>query len=579
MLDQYDPPFSWDGNVRRIDLLGLMMVFGAACAFGVYADTDIDASAHREPFRVLQSGKSPTPRDGQRDVSRQAVVRVQFSKPINPKTLTASAMQLFGPNGKPVPAYLQTDLTGGVATLTPTLLLEPEKFYTVRLAASIKDIKGVRLTPFTSRFKTSGRRPKVNRRFIFTRRKIEARDHNSCITIGPDGNLYVADTFGHIKRYRLDPKSGLAIDSDTAYHAKGDQIVDLLFDPEASAQNLTAWISYGRYGQQFGGAIARIQMQPFGSNKQAAKQDIIVGLPHDKLLHHQPNGMAFGPNGRLYQTIGGVTTLGGTPNWGMKETPLTAAVIVADVRHKHFSGGRIPCNVQTSAPTRYDPNRKNAPVRIFATGFRNAYALCWHSSGHLFTATNQNSIGHVPKTPADPVRKIPAINASPDEMLYRVIEGKYYGHPNPARHEFVLNGGNPTDKYDPFEVAEYPAGTPPHPKFDPSLIYNLRPGGGHSANGIDEYPADGPLKGRLLIAYFSGAKTIQTFAIDRPGHIRHEHALMDRKGNPHRFAGALDVAVHPKTGRVYIADFGTWKRPNFGVDGAVWMLEPIPPVK
>ena len=31
-----------------------------------------------------------------------------------------------------------------------------------------------------------------------------------------------------------------------------------------------------------------------------------------------------------------------------------------------------------------------------------------------------------------------------NDYLLRVEKGGYYGHPNPARAEYVLNGGNPT---------------------------------------------------------------------------------------------------------------------------------------
>jgi hypothetical protein len=78
-----------------------------------------------------------------------------------------------------------------------------------------------------------------------------------------------------------------------------------------------------------------------------------------------------------------------------------------------------------------------------------------------------------------------------------------------------------------------------------------------------------------LVAYFSGSKGVQAFEIDDSGAVRHEHPLIDAKGNVHRFRGAIDVAIHPGTGRVYVADFGDWKRPHHGLDGAVWMLEPI----
>ena len=340
---------------------------------------------------------------------------------------------------------------------------------------------------------------------------------------------------------------------------------------------LSSWTSSAWYGGQFSGTIAKLELPRFGEKAKARRTEYIVGLPHDDLLHHQPNAIDFGPDGLLYQSVGGVATLGGNPNWGMKETPLSAAVLRADVRNPKFNGGKLPCDVRTSSPVNYDPSRKGAPVEVFATGFRNAYGLAWHSSGHLFTATNQNSIKKGVTTPASPDGKVPAIAATPEEMLYRVQRGKYYGHPNPSRGEYVLNGGNPTSGRDPFEVTAYPVGTKPLANFEPSLIYNLRPGGGNSANGMCEYTAKGQLNGRLMIAYFSGAKSIQSFQIADDGRVTHESPLADAKGNPIRFRGAIDVAAHPKTGRVYVADFGEWERPNFGHKGAVWVLEPVTP--
>ncbi len=528
-----------------------------------------------EGFRVLEEGESPSPADGTKDVELQAVIRLQFSEPLDPKTLTPQSFQLFGPDSNPVPAYLQTDLTGGVATLAPTRNLQPKKTYTVRVSPDLKSARGEPIEPFSIRFQTTGQGPAPDPIFQFRAHKIDDRKSNCAMAIGPDGNLYVANTYGETKRYQLDPETGKPTGTDVPFENDGDQVVSITFDPEATAENLVTWLSLARYGENYSGTIARVVFPAFGEKSQAERTVVIIGLPHDDLLHHQPNGLAFGPDGRLYQSIGGTATLGGNPNWGMKETPLSASVIVADVRNPDFNGGELPCNVQTAPPVNYDPFADDAPVRIFATGFRNAYDLAWHSTGYLFTATNQNSISSGVQTPASPDGKIPAINAMPFEMLYRVEEGKYYGHPNPTRGEYVLNGGNPTEDIDPFEVPEYPVGVEPLENFEPRLIYNLRPGGGNSANGMDEYRAPGPLQGRLLIAYFSGAKCVQSFAIDPDGKIVQEHPLLNENGDVIRFRGAIDVAVHPESGRVYVADFGDWERPHHGHQGAVWMLEPI----
>lgn len=550
-----------------------------------------------EAFRVLTNDESPSPADNAGNVGLQAPIRVLFSRPMDPRRFDSAAMRLLNENGDAVPALLQTDLTGGVATLTPTLAMQPGQTYRLELTARLRTADGQPLRPFSSSFTTTADKPRPDPRFVCLRQKIADRDHNTCLSVGPDGNLYVADAFGELRRYLLDERTGLPLNhEDVPYRADGDQIIGMAWDPEATADNLVLWISYGQYHQQYGGCIARLELPPFEmrdagagirestgdsdarathcASRIATKQDYIVGLPHDVLLHHQPNGIAFGPDGKLYQSIGGVTTLGGNPNWGMNETPLSAAMIVADVRHPDFGGGQLPVNVQTSAPVGYDPQADDAPVRVFATGFRNAVDLCWHSSGHLFTATNQNSIKGGVHTPASPDGRVPAIIATPHEMLYRVEEGHYYGHPNPARGEYVLNGGNPTEQLDPFEVNEYPVGIQPHEGFDPSLIYDLRPGGGNSANGMCEYIGENDLHQRLLIAYFGGGACIQTFAVDADGRVTHEHPLIDVDGNPHRFQGAIDVASSSATGVIYVAAFGKWERPNFGLGGSIWLLVP-----
>jgi len=272
-----------------------------------------------------------------------------------------------------------------------------------------------------------------------------------------------------------------------------------------------------------------------------------------------------------------MATLGGDPNWGTEESPLSAAILVADVRSPRFNRGRLPCNVQTSPPINYLAAAPDAPVKVYATGLRNALDLCFHSNGHLYTATNGNSIAGNVKTPAG--KGVPAVNTRPHEALCRLVAGKHYGHPNPARGHLVLNGGNPTAGRDPWEVPEYPVGVRPDPGFDPTLLYDLRAGGGHSPNGMDEYTgpgARGELRGRLLVAYFSGGRCIQTFALGADGRVLDERPLVDAKGEPLRFNQPLDVAVHRQTGRVYVAVFGNWKGKGVeGSDGGVWMLEPI----
>ena len=529
-----------------------------------------------EAPKVLVSSESPMPAPQAKDVSPRTVVRVQFTAPVKSETVTAKTFRLLDDAGQVVPAQVNCDLTGGVATLTPLVQLRERHAYTVELQDAIIGQNGAKLVPYRWSFH-SGMQKLDERAFKFRSHEIDRRDQTTSVRIGPDGHLYVSDVHGTIYRYQLG-QDGKPVAMNAVVKMEGQQIIGLCFDPRATARNLILWVSHAkRNAGVWAGVISRLRLPPVGQAKDVVRQDVIVGLPCPEKLEHQPNQIAFGPDGKLYQSVGGVTTLGGTPNWGAEESLLSAAIIVADVNHPSFNGGKLPCDVKVAAPVNYDPRKPDAPVQLYATGLRNAVGICWHSSGHLFTATNANSIGSGATTPK--AKGIPAITYTPHEALCRVVRGKYYGHPNPSRGEYVLLGGNPTAKNDPWEVPVYPVGVRPDPNFDPSLLYDLRPGGGNSPNGMCEYTAAGPLNGRLLVAYFSGGRCVQTFALDKQGRVIDERPLVDREGNVLRFNQPLDVCVHPQTGRIYLAVFGNWQGNAVGSgveahDGGVWMLEP-----
>lgn len=61
--------------------------------------------------------------------------------------------------------------------------------------------------------------------------------------------------------------------------------------------------------------------------------------------------------------------------------------------------------------------------KVFATGIREAYDLCWHSNGQLYAGVNQNDTGE--RSPENTARQLPAINERADEPLIRIVEGKY----------------------------------------------------------------------------------------------------------------------------------------------------------
>jgi hypothetical protein len=255
------------------------------------------------------------------------------------------------------------------------------------------------------------------------------------------------------------------------------------------------------------------------------------------------------------------------------ETLLSSAVVVADVLTPAFAEGNLPLNVQSTEPINYDPFAAHAPLKLYATGFRQVYRVCWHTSGNLYGGVNQNDGTGRANTPG--TDGVPVLTAVfPDEDLVRIVEGGYYGHPNPARKQYVLLGGNPTAEVDPWEVPEYPVGVQPDPAFNPTnLIFNLKSVNGTSANGCAEYTLPGPLHGRLLICFYEGTHTIHTFAFTADGTaVTDNRPLLDTDGESLKFTQPLDVAVHP-SGRIYVADFGQWN--SFGDGGAIWVLDPV----
>ncbi|MEL7237143.1 MAG: hypothetical protein AAGK74_21760, partial [Chloroflexota bacterium] len=258
----------------------------------------------------------------------------------------------------------------------------------------------------------------------------------------------------------------------------------------------------GGGGKHFTSSIAILTVENHDTaSENWTGRDVIVGLPRSH-KDHLSNSLELGPDGALYMTQGSISGMGDQDSgWGNEpETLLSAAVLRIDrAAILSASANDLPIDVATGIPNSngdlytgggtgetdpnlmlpnfglndpglaanglYDPLAPNAPVTIFATGLRNAYDLLWHSNGHLYSATNGSATGsaRTPATPAN-VNDLPQcqsrINGEPypndipavetlfrpptqPDLFFRVVEGVYYGHPNPTRCEWVLNGGDP----------------------------------------------------------------------------------------------------------------------------------------
>ena len=171
---------------------------------------------------------------------------------------------------------------------------------------------------------------------------------------------------------------------------------------------------------------------------------------------------------------------------------------------------------------------------------------------------------------------IPAINNNPQkevDYLFKASEGRYYGHPNPARCEWVLNAGNVSSANNIFEANAYPLGTQPDRNYDADGVFSA--GFNASANGVIEYKSNtfgGALRGKLLNVRYSKELDIQYFSLNSNGNVTER--VTGAESNIEGFTGfngPLDITEDTRNGNLYIADFGPQ---SLGVAGRIVLLTP-----
>jgi hypothetical protein len=368
--------------------------------------------------------------------------------------------------------------------------------------------------------------------------------------------------------------------ANNLYGAPGRTILGLTFDPASTAGNLILWITDdSEYTGQlptganqipdFSDILAKLTGPDLGTYTA-----VLTGLPRS-VKDHETNSIAFGPDGKLYLSQGANNAMGeADTTWGMRvEHLLNAAVLRLDPSKLPAT---LPLNVQTiDAGGTYDPYAANAPLTVYADGLRNAFDLVWHSNGHLYAPTNGSAaFGNAPGTPTTPAGfpascahlpggkytggVIPEEKFNPNaetDFVFDVKQGKYYGHPDPARCEYSLDNGNPTAGVDPFEVTAYPVGTLADPNYDLADVYDA---GLHaSADGAIEYKGTdfgGVLNHRLLVVRYSDGEDIETFDVAASG------ALSNRTVGINGFTGLqspLDLAEDNATGDLYVTELAT----------------------
>lgn len=524
----------------------------------------------------LPSVRETNPENGQTMVDPRGAVTADLNLPaksVDSSTLTR-AVSLTGPDGKPVPAIVNTSGGGDIVVLKPNADLQPFTTYAFTITSALKDGAGNAFLPFSTSFVTG---PMAgNGGPVAFERIAQANVPSGAYTsvqIGPDNRLYAATLTGEILRFAMGADGTLGVPQtiNSVRTANGGPrtIIGLTFDPSSTADNLVLWISNnviytGQPVDDWTGKITRLS----GPNLEKV-QDYVVGLPRS-VRDHLTNSISFKPGepGALYVLQGSNSSTGAPDSqWGMRpERLLTGALLRVDL-NKIQAGS--PVNVKTEDGGTYNPYAPGAPVTLYATGIRNAYDMVWHTNGSLYVPANGGAAGgNTPSVPSplpascanrpDGSYKGPVVNGKngmlkQKDFLFNVKQNKYYGHPNPARCEWVLNGGNPTAGVDPAEVIDYPAGTLPDPNWG-GVAYDF--GESQSPNGvIEEYtlPGNSLLKNRLLVVRYSRGKDIIVLKPGPDGKIVASETLENVPGLTNFNPSPLDLTQNRSNGHIYVS--------------------------
>ncbi len=160
----------------------------------------------------------------------------------------------------------------------------------------------------------------------------------------------------------------------------------ILFDDAGDKVNYAVGLAF-HDGKTYISDAGRISIltDSDGDGKLDTIQPIVEGLPTWKHTFHSNNGIAFGPDNKLYVGVGATT------DHGPLQDKYEASIL------------------------RMNPD--GSDLEVFATGFRNPYDLTFSPKGELFTADNS------PDEPDDTLAYLPP------EELDLVQQGKNYGFP------------------------------------------------------------------------------------------------------------------------------------------------------
>jgi hypothetical protein len=591
---------------------------GGVCSFLVTCDggpTDgggeVDSGTPDSGIDLTRpSVRAIDPADGYTFVGRDTAVKVDVNLPnvgegVDETTLTADNIRLLRASDMlPIEATVNTSGGGDAIVLQPHAVLDARTGYIFQLSDRVTDQGGHPFIPFTSTFSTgdfTNQRIDPRYRYAVTDPPVWNGTPIDSLVFAPDGRLYGTDLLGIVRRWTLAPDGSLTNEEQWSDLA-GRTIIGIAFQP---GDPNTFWITtnapvYVQPAPDWTGTVTKVTLDPSQPGFVATWVDMVSGLPRSA-KDHMTNSLAFGPDGALYVTQGSTTGSGAPdPTWyNRSEHLLSSALLRIDLKLL-----TQPINVQTEplpppgpAPDGgedagpppvfgpplppwdggiYDPFAPDAAVTLYGEGLRNAYDMVWHSNGHLYAPTNGTAAGaNTPGSPPGVVPVVPPLIGIPtqDDYLFDVVPGGYYGHPNPTRGQYVLNGGNPTAGIDPDEVAPfdggvgYPVGTLPDKNWKGSIYdfsRNRSPDGALESKG----PAfGGALRGYLFVVEYSAGDDVVAIPIPPDG------GPIDRTGVLQVASGLsdpVDIAEDVTTGNLYVAQLV-----QGGADGgAIILLRP-----
>ena len=191
-------------------------------------------------------------------------------------------------------------------------------------------------------------------------------DNPTAITFSPEGDLYIADIGGSL---------WVASDRDGSSSAEAIR----RFAGDFKLLVGLAWHD----DELFTASSGKIEaLRDSDGDGEADQRRVVVdGLPSMVLMPHSNNGLAFGPDGRLYFGVGSTTE-------GEVEMDEHAAAILS-------------------------VNPDGTDLRVFARGLGNSFDVTFNADGELFAGDNS------PQGEGD----------DPPDEFNHIVEGGHYGYP------------------------------------------------------------------------------------------------------------------------------------------------------